>query len=48
MPPVPGVPGVPGVPQGPTMLPAAQGIPYADYIGKGWTDALLRQHGMMV
>lgn len=48
MPPVPGVPGVPGVPQGPTMLPAAQGIPYADYIGNGWTDALLRQHGMMV
>lgn len=41
-------PQVPAVPTGPVMLPAAQGIPYADYIGKGWTDALLRQHGMMV
>lgn len=45
---VPAVPGVPQVPTSPTMLPAAQGIPYADYIGKGWTDALLRTHGMMV
>lgn len=49
VPSVPGVPGVPGVPPaGPQMTAAAGGASYADFIGKGWTDALLRQHGMML
>ena len=30
------------------MTAAAQGIPYADYIAKGWTDQLLIQHGLMI
>lgn len=52
-PPAPGAPLLPAAPQapaapaGPVMLPAAQGIPYEQYIAKGWTDQLLRQHGYM-
>lgn len=30
-----------------TMLPAANGITYEQYIASGWTDAQLIQHGMM-
>lgn len=30
------------------MTPAAQGVPYEAYVEKGWTDALLIQHGMML
>lgn len=39
----------PTVPQAPvrTMLAAANGLPYEAYIAQGWTDELLRQHGMM-
>lgn len=29
------------------MLPAANGISYDAYIAQGWTDEMLRQHGMM-
>lgn len=32
---------------GPVMLPAANGVPYADYVAKGWTDAQLIQNGLM-
>lgn len=48
--PNPAILAVPVVPQAAPvrqMLPAAQGIPYADYIAKGWNDALLVQHGLM-
>jgi len=42
-PPVPVAP----VPAGPVILPAAQGASYAAMCAAGWTDELLRQHGMM-
>lgn len=32
---------------GPVMTAAANGVPYADYIAKGWTDEQLIQHGLM-
>lgn len=35
-------------PAGPTMTAAAQGNTYAQMIAQGWTDATLRQHGMVV
>lgn len=49
---VPGVPGAPAAPAAPAapvrqMTAAAQGVRYEDYIAKGWTDALLVQHGLM-
>lgn len=30
------------------MTAAANGVPYADYIARGWNDALLVQHGLML
>lgn len=50
IPQAPGVPVAPPVPAAPvhTMTPAAQGATYEQMIAAGWTDALLRQHGMMV
>lgn len=46
-PPVPAAP--PPAPAAPvrTMLPAANGVAYEAYIAQGWTDDLLRQHGLM-
>ena len=35
------------VPAGPVMLPDANGASYAAMVAAGWTDDLLRQHGMM-
>lgn len=40
-------PAPPAVPAGPVMTPKAQGATYQQMIDAGWTDALLRQHGMM-
>jgi hypothetical protein len=48
VPPVPGVPAVPPAPPARVMTAAAQGASYADLIAKGWTDALLVQHGLML
>lgn len=51
---VPGVPSVPGVPPAPPPPPAhqmtalAQGATYDAMIAIGWTDATLRQQGMML
>lgn len=47
-PPVVHAPAPPVMPAGPTMLPAANGIPYEEYRKQGWTDELLVAHGMMV
>lgn len=47
-PPVPGYVPPPPVPAGPQMTAAAGGASYAELIAKGWNDALLRQHGLMV
>lgn len=49
-PPVPGmaVPPAPPVPAGPQMTAAAGGASYAAMKAAGWTDELLRQHGMMI
>lgn len=49
-PPVPGIalPPAPPVPVGPQMTAAAAGATYAAMIAAGWTDELLRQHGMMI
>jgi len=33
---------------GPQMTAKAAGVPYADFIAKGWTDAALRQEGYIV
>lgn len=55
----PGAPGAVAMPPVPPVAPvavtpvrqmtaAAQGIPYEAYLAKGWTDATLVQHGMMV
>lgn len=30
------------------MTPAANGVTYEAYVAQGWTDAMLRQHGLMV
>lgn len=46
-PPAPAAPAPAPVPVEPTMLPAANGISYAAYIAQGWTDDLLRSHGMI-
>lgn len=45
-PPPAAAPAAPAV--GFTMTAKANGIPRETYIGSGWTDDLLRQHGMMV
>lgn len=45
--PPPPTPAAPVPPGGPIMLPAANGVPYADFIAKGWTDAQLIAQGMM-
>ena len=29
----------------PTMTTKAGGVPYGGFVAKGWTDALLREHG---
>ena len=54
-PPVPGVavappapPAPPAAPVGPQLTVKAAGFTYAQLIGAGWTDATLRQNGMMV
>lgn len=52
-PPVPGMalppaPPAPPVPAGPQMTAAAGGASYQQMITAGWTDELLRQHGMMI
>ena len=41
---------VPPTPAAPVrvMTPLAQGVPYADWIAKGWNDGLLIQHGYML
>lgn len=46
--PVVAAPAPPAMPEGPTMLPAANGISYQEYKKSGWTDELLVAHGMMV
>lgn len=38
----------PAAPQGPVMTPKAAGVPYAQFIAQGWTDATLRQHGYIM
>ena len=43
----PAAPPAPPAPAARQMTAAANGVPYASYIGKGWTDALLIQHGLM-
>jgi len=45
-PPRPAAP--PAPPAGPTMTAKANGFTYQNYIANGWTDALLRQEGLMV
>lgn len=40
-------PPAPPMPAGPVMLPAANGASYEQMKAAGWTDELLRQHGMM-
>lgn len=43
-----GAPEAPGAPPAePIMLPAANGVSYAAYKAKGWTDDQLRQHGFI-
>lgn len=49
----PGVPVAPAAPLPPVaavhqMTAAANNVPYESYVAQGWTDALLRQHGMML
>lgn len=39
---------MPPPPAGPQMTAAANGATYESFIAAGWTDATLRQHGMMV
>jgi len=57
VPPHPGIltpPAVPGMPPAApaapvrVMTPAAGGVAYEAYIGQGWTDAMLVQHGLMM
>lgn len=48
VPSVPAAPQVPVPPAGPQMTAKANGVSYATFIGQGWTDALLREHGYMV
>lgn len=49
----PGIPPAPGsvpivqVPVGPVMLPKANGIPYEQWVAKGWTNDNLRAQGYM-
>ena len=38
----------PGAPTGPTMTAKANGLTRESYLASGWTDELLRAHGMMV
>lgn len=45
--PVPPTPPVPAAPPARVMLPAAQGATYEAMIAAGWTDEMLRTHGMM-
>lgn len=48
VPPPPAVAALVPVPPAHQMTPAANGVAYEAYIAQGWTDALLRQHGMML
>lgn len=41
-------PPAPPIPAGPVMTAAANGATYAQMLAAGWTDATLRQHGMML
>jgi hypothetical protein len=43
----PAPPAAPQMPVGPIMLPKANGIPYEQWIAKGWTDETLRQSGYL-
>lgn len=43
-----GAPPPPGAPPARQMTAKANGVTYEAYIASGWTDDLLRQHGMMV
>ena len=45
--PVPPTPPIPAAPPARVMLPAAQGATYEAMIAAGWTDEMLRTHGMM-
>lgn len=52
-PPAPAAPGVPAAPAAPLpparqMTALAQGATYESFVSKGWTDALLVQHGYML
>lgn len=42
------VPAAPAVPVGPQMTAKAAGATYESFIGAGWTDAMLREHGYVV
>ena len=45
---IPVPPPVVAAPVGPQMTAKAAGASYETFIGQGWTDALLREHGYMV